>query len=132
MTVLETQLLSPMSHAMMNQTLFVGIGNKEKQFAEFSFSTQSNDSVVDNRLQRVNQSKTFSLDSKWIHNKNTSLAFFANYRVLRPENGSENLKSLNSKITYHQKLWKNSIVPCVGSLSRFNFDISPFLLRIVS
>ena len=106
----ETQLLSLRSQAMRNQSVFVGIGNKEKQFAELGFSTQSNDSVVDNRLQRVNQSNTFSLDSKWIQNKNASLAFYANYRVLRPENGSEKLKSLNSRITYHQKLWANGVV----------------------
>jgi hypothetical protein len=106
----ETQLLSPRSHAMTNQSVFIGVGNKEKRFAEFDFSTQSNDSVVDNRLQKVNRSKTFSLDSKLLQNKNSSLAFYANYRVLDSENGSEKLKSLNSKITYHQKLWENGVV----------------------
>ena len=46
-----------------------------------------------------------------IQNKNTTLQFYANYRDLKSEDNSvEDEQSLNSRLNYNQKLFKNLII----------------------
>lgn len=106
----ETKLLSPKSHRFVSQAIFMGVGDKEKRFAKLEFSLQSSDSIINNKFQKTNQSKAISLDSKWLQSKNSNLSFYANYRIYEPKDEQESIKSLSSKIVYHQKLWKNGVI----------------------
>lgn len=107
---ITTGVLSPNSHGFASQSIFAGIGNKQKQFAELEYSLQINDSIVENMLQKTNQSHAFSLDSKWIRNENTSASVYVNYRISEPEIEQETVKSLNSKLVYHQKIWNKKVI----------------------
>lgn len=105
-----TETLTPLSQKFTSYEAFVGIGDSTKVFTQFGYKNRVNDSIRNNQLQKVNTSNTFYIDSRIIQNKNTNLSLYANYRTLNFESdtiASEN--SLNSRLQYNQKLFKNIV-----------------------
>lgn len=90
--------------------VFSGIGDSTQIFAEVGYRIQANDSVRAAMLQKVNTSNTYYLKSRLVNSLNAQLSLFANYRILKDEDGEdENEKSLNTRILYNQKLWKGGV-----------------------
>ncbi|WP_407556556.1 hypothetical protein [Winogradskyella sp. 4-2091] len=103
--------LTPLSQKYKAYEAFVGIGDSTKVFAEVGYIKRFNDSLRNNSLERVNSSNTYYLNSRLIQNKNTTLQLYANYRDLKSEDTNiEDEQSLNSRLTFNQKLFKNLII----------------------
>lgn len=103
--LVKTQTLTDLSQAFRNYEVFVGFGNPERVFAKIGYRHRVNDSLQNNQLAQVSRSNNYYLESQLIQNKNTRLSLFANYRILKSSSGSENARSLNSRLLYHQVLF---------------------------
>ena len=107
----STSQLTPLSQKFKSYEVFTGVGDSLKVFAEIGYKFRVNDSIKDNRLQKVNSSNTFYLKSKIIQNAKTNLAIYANYRTLKNEDETiEDERSLNSRIQYNQNLFKQLLL----------------------
>ena len=105
-----TKELTPLSQKFSSYEVFTGIGDSTKVFVEIGYKNRVNDSIRDNRLQKVNTSNTYYINSKLIQNTNSNLALYVNYRMLKSEDESvEGEQSLNSRLQYSQKFF-NQIV----------------------
>ena len=91
------------SHRFKSYGLKAGIGDYDKIFVEIGLNHKINDSVLDNRIQKVNSSNNFSINSQLINSSNTKLSLFGNYRVLNRVNEINKEKFLNSRINYFKK-----------------------------
>ncbi|WP_426432207.1 hypothetical protein ACPX19_06445 [Winogradskyella sp. HB-48] len=110
-TVIASDSLTPLSQRFSAYEAFVGIGDSTKVFAEVGYIKRYNDSLRNNSLERVNTSNTYYLKSRLIQNTNTSLQLFVNFRDLKAEDEtSEDEQSLNSRLSYNQKLFNNLIL----------------------
>ncbi|PKA82740.1 hypothetical protein ATE92_0877 [Ulvibacter sp. MAR_2010_11] len=102
--------LIPVSQKYNAYEAFTGIGDSTKVFVEVGYRFQTNDSVRNTLLQKVNSSNTYFLKSRLVNSENAQLSLFANYRVLKDEDGTdEDEKSLNSRILYNQSVLKGGI-----------------------
>lgn len=107
---ISTQELTPLSQRFKSYEVFVGVGDSTKIFTEIGYKNRVNDSIRNNRLQKVNTSNTFYLDSRIIQNKNTNLSLYANYRTLKNTDKTiEDENSINSRLQFNQKLFKQII-----------------------
>ncbi|GGK23412.1 hypothetical protein GCM10007962_17020 [Yeosuana aromativorans] len=105
-----TEELTPLSQKFKSYDVFYGIGDSTNVFAEIGYKNRVNDSIRNNRLQKVNTSNTLYLDSKLIQNNNTNLSLYVNYRTLKNEDKTvADDQSLNSRLQYSQKFF-NQIV----------------------
>ncbi|GAA4233495.1 hypothetical protein GCM10022291_10600 [Postechiella marina] len=108
---INTKVLTPLSQKFKSYEIFTGIGDSSQVFAEIGYKNRANDSIKNNKLQRVNTSNTFYLDSKLIKNTTTNLSFYANYRMLKNEDEAiDDEQSINSRIQYNQKLFKQLVL----------------------
>jgi len=102
--------LTPLSLKFDEYEVFSGVGDSTKVFVEIGYQYRVNDSLRDSELKRVNTSNTYFLKSKVINTKNSQLSIFANYRVLKHEDGNdEDEQSLNSRLLYNQTLLNGGI-----------------------
>jgi len=102
--------LTPLSQKFTSYDVFAGVGDSTKVYLKVGYKNRVNDSIRDNRLQRVNTSNTYYLGSKLFQNDNTNLSLFVNYRTLIPENNdTPEEQSLNSRLQYNQKLFKRLV-----------------------
>ncbi|WP_242133818.1 hypothetical protein [Aestuariivivens marinum] len=102
--------LTLLSQRFKSYEMFTGVGDSTKVFAEIGYKYRINDSIRNNQLKRVNTSNTFYLDSRLVQNKNTNLSLYANYRILKDvEDTEKDEQSLNSRLQYNQKLFKQLI-----------------------
>lgn len=109
-TKIVTETLTPLSQKFTSYEAFVGVGDSTKVFAQFGYKHRVNDSIRNNQLQKVNTSNTFYVNSRLIQNKNTNLSLYANYRTLNHVSDTiEDENSLNSRLQYNQKLFKNIV-----------------------
>lgn len=109
-TEVATETLTPLSQKFIAYEAFTGVGDSTKVFAQIGYKYRVNDSIRNNQLQKVNTSNTFYVDSRIIQNKNTNLSLYANYRTLTYENDTiQDENSLNSRLQYNQKLFKNIV-----------------------
>lgn len=125
-SLIASDSLSPISQKFSSFEIFSGIGDSTNVYVEAGYNYRVNDSVRNNRLQKVNSSNTYYLKSRLINSENTQLSAFANYRTVRYKNfpnqspdkeltqGVEHLKneierSLNSRIIYNQSFFNNGI-----------------------
>lgn len=105
-----TNLLSPISQNFSSLEVFTGVGDSTKVFVEIGYKSRVNDSIRDNRLERVNRSNTYYINSKLVQNDNTNLLLYLNYRKLKYDGGQfEDEQSLNSRLLYNQKLFNQII-----------------------
>jgi len=118
--------LSPVSQKFSSYEFFTGIGDSTNVYVEAGYNFRVNDSVRNNRLQKVNSSNTYYVKSRIINSENTQLSAFANYRTVKyeaftgqfigqnPSGGIENRdkeieRSLNSRILYNQSFFEGGI-----------------------
>src|SRR5690554_2778474 len=116
--------LSPVSQKFSSFEIFSGIGDSTNVFVEAGYQFRVNDSVRNNRLQKVNASNTYYLKSRLINSENTQLSAFANYRTVKYEpfpsldfmpstpgkvESKETERSLNSRILYNQMFLDGAI-----------------------
>ncbi len=108
--VIANDSLTPISQRFSAYEIFTGIGDSTKVFGEVGYRFRVNDSVRANQLEKVNTSHDYFLKSRLLNNKNSQLAVFANYRVLKDDDGEEeDEQTLNARITYGQSLWKGGV-----------------------
>lgn len=106
-----TQNLTNLSQRFSAYEVFTGIGDSTKVFVEVGAILRVNDSLRNNRLQRVNTSNTYYLKSRLIQNTKTNLQVFVNYRTLKAiDDAVEDEQSLNSRLNFNQKLFNNIII----------------------
>src|SRR5690606_29172563 len=65
--------LLPLSQRFKSAEVFYGIGDSTKVFVEMGYKYRINDSLRNNRLERVNRSNTYYLKSKIIQNSSSDL-----------------------------------------------------------
>ena len=120
------QKLFNTSHKFKEYESFYGVGDSTKVFAKLGINYRTNDSIKSNQFKQVNNRKTFYLQSRIIKNKTSNLSIFANYSLMQNKFSSDK-KSLNSKITYNQHLFKNFLIlgavyeTSSGNVARQNF-----------
>lgn len=90
--------------------VYTGIGDSTKIFAEIGYKYRLNDSVRSNKLDQISVSNTYYLKSNLVNSAASQLSLFINYRTLNNEDADlENEESLNSRILYNQRFFKNKI-----------------------
>jgi len=105
-----TEELTALSQKFSSYEFFIGIGDSIKVFAEIGYKNRVNDSIRNNKLQKVNTSNTYYINSKIIQNERTNLSLYINYRTLKNEDGTiEDEQSLNSRLQYSQRFFKQLI-----------------------
>ncbi|NND62870.1 MAG: hypothetical protein HKN48_06710 [Flavobacteriaceae bacterium] len=108
--VVANDSLTPISQKFVAYEAFTGIGDSTGVFAEVGYRYRVNDSVRSNTLNKVNTSHDYFLKTRLLNNQQTQLALFANYRVLKDEDGNdEDEQTLNARLTYGQTLFKGGI-----------------------
>lgn len=106
-----TNELTPLSQKFTSYELFTGIGDSTNVFVEIGYKNRINDSIRNNKLQKVNTSNTVYIKSKLIQNNNSNLSLYFNYRTLKSEDKNiEDEQSLNSRLQYSQKLFKQMVL----------------------
>lgn len=106
----ETGIFSFNTQKFEEYTVFTGVGDSTKIYAEVGYRFRTNDSLRNNSLQQVNTSNTYYLKSRLLQTANTQLQVFANYRRFNnkdPEVSDE--QSLNSRIYYNQFFWNKKV-----------------------
>jgi hypothetical protein len=101
-----TNAFSALSQRFLEYGAFVGRGDSTKVFVELGFLQRQNDSLQNNRIERVNHSNSYYLKSQLIKTEKSNLSVFLNYRTLKYEDS--NLKdepSLNSRILYSDRFF---------------------------
>jgi hypothetical protein len=101
-----TNTFSALSQRFIEYGAFVGRGDSTKVFMELGFLQRKNDSLQNNRIERVNHSNSYYLKSQLIKTEKSNLSVFLNYRTLKYEDS--NLKdepSLNSRILYSDRFF---------------------------
>ena len=118
-TEIATGNLTALSQKFTSYEAFAGVGDSTKVFVELGYINRVNDSLRDNTstplstgaLQRVNTSNTYYLKSRLIQSKTSNLQLFVNFRDLKAEdNTSQDEQSLNSRLNYNQRLFKNILL----------------------
>ena len=103
--------LTALSQKFISYEAFAGVGDSTKVFVELGYIHRLNDSLRNNNLQRVNTSNSYYLKSRLIQNKTSNLQLFVNYRTLKAkDNTSQDEQSLNSRLNYNQRLFKNVLI----------------------
>ncbi len=102
-TPLSNQL-NNLSYRFSDIQARLGIGDTARVYLAVGARFHTNDSLRDNRLQRVNQATSLFFDSQLIQSKQSQLKWYANYRKIDYLSGNHT-KSLNSQLVYKQALW---------------------------
>lgn len=105
----DNDSLSPISQRFVTYKPFVGIGDSTQVFAELGYQYRVTDSVVTNKLSRVNTSNTFYIKSQVLQTANSNLQVFANYRMLKRTQETKDEKTLNARVLYSQNLFSNTL-----------------------
>ncbi len=95
-----------LSHQFQEYEGYYGIGDSTKIFAKAGLNFRTNDSIRNNAFTRINNRNTLYFNSRLIQNETTNLSVYTNYRFT-DNNLIENEQSLNSKVVYNQKFFKN-------------------------
>lgn len=106
----ETGALSSLSQRFSEYGAFVGRGDSTKVFAEIGYLRRVNDSLQDNRLQRVNQSNSYYLKSRLLKTQKSDLSLYTNYRVLHFENADRpDIRSITTRLLYNDRFFGDLI-----------------------
>ena len=100
--------LNPNSFQYADFNSLIGLGDSAKVFVEIGAHFRANDSLLNSRLDRVNNSTTWFINSQLIKKKNTQLKVYANYRQVDYIHKSD-IDALNSRLTYKQQLFNQFI-----------------------
>lgn len=101
----STQTFSALSQKFTEYGAFLGRGDSTKVFAEIGYLRRSNDSLVANVIQKVNNSDSYYLKSRLVKTEKSDLQLFVNYRNLVFENNQADEPSLNSRVLYNDRFF---------------------------
>ncbi|WP_019037672.1 hypothetical protein [Psychroflexus tropicus] len=108
--LVETDEFTQNTQRFSSYEVFSGTGDSTNVYVEIGYRYRQNDSLRDNRLQRVNRSNNYFVRSQLINTKDSKLRLFANLRNLEfEENERNNEQNLNSRVTYSQNLFDRLI-----------------------
>ncbi|RYJ43196.1 hypothetical protein NU09_1534 [Flavobacterium beibuense] len=100
----ETGQLSILSQRFAEYGAFVGRGDSTKVYMELGYLQRSNDSIVNNLLEKVNTSRSYYLKSRLLKTDKSDLTVFVNYRNLKfTDPAIKNEQSLNSRVLYNDR-----------------------------
>jgi hypothetical protein len=106
----ETDEFTALSQKFSSYEFFAGVGDSTRVFAQIGYKQRVNDSIRDNRLEKVNTSNTYYLDSRILQNERSNLSLYVNYRTLKSEDASiEDEESLNSRLQFSQRFFNQLI-----------------------
>ena len=100
----STQEFINTSHRFKEYEAYLGIGDSTNVFVKLGFNYRNNDSIKARTFTRINDRKTFYVQSKLVQKEQTNLSVFANYRHTNNRFTNNVEKSLNSKIIFNQQL----------------------------
>ena len=107
----QTQQFTDLTQRFTAYEAFTGIGDSTNIYAEVGYKYRVNDSLRNGKLDRVNSSNTYYLDSRLLKNEKTNLSLYVNYRTLKNEDQQQaNENSLNSRLLFNQRFLKNGII----------------------
>ncbi len=106
--LLITKNTSPVSHQFRDVNLNLGIGDTSKIFVKLGMTYRITDSLQNGKLQKVNSSRTYLLDSRLIQNKNANLSIYTNYRTVNNRFFADDV-SLNTRVVYAQKFFNDGV-----------------------
>jgi len=104
----QSKMLNLTNQKLIQTGVSMGVGDTTKVYSKFSFNRMQIDSVRNNQSVRVQQANNFTLKSKLIMNKKTSLSTFMNYRKVN-HIYSKDLNVFNGQIQYTQRFFKNIV-----------------------
>ncbi|WP_428224356.1 hypothetical protein [Flavobacterium sp.] len=104
-----TQKLTSLSQRFSEWGAFMGRGDSTKVYAELGLLHRLNDSLQLGLLKRVNRSNSYYLKSKLIQNEKADLWVFVNYRQLTFEDARGAESSLNSRVLYNDRFFKQLV-----------------------
>ncbi len=96
------------SQQFVEYETYTGVGDTTQVYSKVGIKFRVNDSIRNNTLTKVNKARNIYFKSRIVQNKNAQVNIFSNYRTVN-NTYFENEASLNSRVTYSQKLLKNSI-----------------------
>jgi hypothetical protein len=100
----STNEYSALSQRFVEYGAFVGRGDSTKVFVELGVLQRQNDSLQNQRIERVNHSTSYYLKSNLIKTEKSNLSLFLNYRKLTYEDPTlKDEPSLNSRILYSDR-----------------------------
>src|SRR5690606_24899118 len=88
---------------------FVGKGDTLKTYIEIGYRFRVNDSLQNNILQNVSNAHSFYAKSQLFKTKTSDLSVYANYRHLKYTDTGMTEPTLNSRIAYNDRYFKNLI-----------------------
>ena len=99
-----TNAFSALSQRFVEYGAFVGRGDSTKVFVEFGVLQRQNDSLKNQRIERVNHSTAYYVKSQLIKTEKSNLSMFLNYRTLKYDDSlQKDEPSLNSRIVYSDR-----------------------------
>lgn len=99
-----TDAFSALSQRFLEYGAFIGRGDSTKVFVELGFLQRHNDSLQNNRMERVNHSNSYYFKSQLIKTERSNLSVFLNYRRLTYNDSRlKDEPSLNSRILYSDR-----------------------------
>lgn len=89
---------------------FAGRGDSTDVYVEIGYKNRANDSLVNNTIERVNQSHSYYLKSQLIKTEKSNLSIYFNYRNLKYKDEQQPKQtSLNSRLLYTNSFFSNLI-----------------------
>ncbi|MCO6174521.1 hypothetical protein NHF50_05645 [Flavobacterium sp. NRK F10] len=89
---------------------FAGRGDSTNVYVEIGYKNRANDSLVNNTIERVNQSHSYYLKSQLIKTEKSNLSIYFNYRNLKYKDEQQPKQtSLNSRLLYTNSFFSNLI-----------------------
>jgi len=107
-TNISTQKLELTSQKYFSYGAFFGVGDSTKVYAKIGVDFRENDSVKNEALTRVNNSKSYYINSRLVQQKNAQVGAYINFRTV-DNVFQEDTNMLNSRLNYTQRLFKNFI-----------------------
>ncbi|MDC8002645.1 hypothetical protein POV27_01155 [Aureisphaera galaxeae] len=102
--------LTPLSQRFAAYEVYTGVGDSTKVYGQVGYRYRINDSLRNNRVERVSTSHDYFANARLIQNKNTQLSLFGSYRLLENEDeNQEDEKIINTRLLYSQNLWKGGV-----------------------
>ncbi len=126
-TNIQTNKLSNLSQRFHEISPSIGRGDTTQVYWNIGFVARLNDSLRNNRLERVNNAYTYFLKSRIIQKNQTNLMLFVNYRQMNFTETNTKVTSLNSRIlyqdTYLNDLFRQSLTieNSAGTLAQQEF-----------
>ena len=104
-TNLINNALANSNHAYKSYELAAGIGDIKDKYIEIGYKKRINDSIISNKLEKVNSSNIYYIKSQLLKDSKRDLRMFINYREMKREDDQNIDKYLNSRLIYNRKLF---------------------------